>query len=206
MTHASDNCSIVFLKLGTLAASLIVALYTSNLPILAFMNVGIVLLCLLVPDVFREILIVVRRIALGFPFLLLIFVLSALAAVRTITAAVISGFLSAAVFILKIHFVVWANLLFVRTTEPADLVVALGKLRLPRELCLMIVIILRFFLVMFEEAASVYEAQRARGFELRSVLNPSNWLPLSVPFVVNVMKKSHDLAMVLELKGTFGMK
>ena len=70
----------------------------------------------------------------------------------------------------------------------------------------MMVIILRFFPVMFEEATSVYEAQRARGFEFRRMLNPNNWLPLSVPLVVNVMKKSHDLAMVIELKGIFEHK
>jgi hypothetical protein len=37
--------------------------------------------------------------------------------------------------------------------------------------------------------------------ELRRMLRPGNWLPVAVPLVTNVMKKSHDLAIVMELKG-----
>jgi energy-coupling factor transport system permease protein len=183
-----------------------VALYARDLILLASMNAAMVLVCLFFPGLFREILAVVWRIAVGFPFLLLIYVISAWAVSGTLSAAVATGFPAAFLFILKIHFVLWANLFLVRTTEPRHLVMALGKLHVPRELCLMVVIILRFFPVMFAEATAVYQAQRARGFELGRALNPAKWLPLAVPLVVNVMKKSHDLAMVIELKGIFGSR
>jgi energy-coupling factor transporter transmembrane protein EcfT len=78
---------------------------------------------------------------------------------------------------------------------------ALRRFRVPREFCLMIVVILRFFPVMLDEARAVVEAQSARGFELRRMLSPANWLPVAVPLVTNVMKKSNDLAIVIELRG-----
>jgi energy-coupling factor transporter transmembrane protein EcfT len=194
------------LKLASLLTSVVAALYTADPVPLVAMNAAIVLVCLLFSDLFREILAVVLRVAVGFPFLLLIYVVSEFAASGMTAEAFAAGALGAAGFILKIHFVVWANLLFVRTTEPQHLVLALERLHVPRELCMMIVIILRFFPVMFEEAAAVYQAQRVRGFEFRRAFNPANWLPLTVPLVVNVMKKSHELAMVLELKGVFNAK
>jgi hypothetical protein len=131
---------------------------------------------MLFSDLFREIIAVVLRIAIGFPLLFVIYVVSAWTASETFVAAVASGSLGAALFILKIHFVVLTNLFLARTTEPQHLVSSLGKLRTPRELCLMIVIILRFFPVMIKEATAVYQAQRARGFELRRAFNPANWL------------------------------
>jgi energy-coupling factor transporter transmembrane protein EcfT len=206
LMNPNDNSAIVYLKLGLLLTSVVNALYTNSLVTLLSMNATIVLVCLLFPDLFREILGVVLRIAIGFPFLLLIYVISAWAASETPAAAVAAGTMGAALFILKIHFVVWANLILARTTEPQHLVSALGKLHVPRELCLMIVIILRFFPVMFEEATAVYQAQRARGYEFRRAFNPANWLPLAVPLVANVMKKSQDLAIVVELKGIFNTK
>jgi energy-coupling factor transporter transmembrane protein EcfT len=203
LKNTADNSAAVFLKLGLLLGSVVLALYTTSLVLLAAMNAAIVLVCLLFPDLFRDILSIVLRIAAGFPFLLLIYVLSEWAGSETFAAAIIPGILGALLFILKIHFVLWANLLLARTTEPQHLALALGKLRVPRELCLMIVIILRFFPVMFEEARAVYQAQRARGFELRRVFYPANWLPMAVPLAVHVMKKSHDLAIVLELRRMF---
>jgi len=191
------------LKLVFLFASVAAALYFNNLILLAAMNAAMVIVCVVFSDTFREILSVVRRVALGFPFLILIFVISEWVAMRDWPAAAAAGLEGAAVFILKIHFVIWANLFLVNTTEPRDMVHTLRKLRAPRELCIMIVIILRFFPVMLKEAAAVYQAQRARGFKFRRMLNPSNWLPLAVPLVVNVMKKSQDLAITLELKGMF---
>jgi energy-coupling factor transport system permease protein len=55
--------------------------------------------------------------------------------------------------------------------------------------------------VMLNEARAVVEAQSARGFELRRMLRPANWPPVAVPLVTNVMKRSNDLAIVIELKG-----
>jgi len=203
MKNPDDSSAAVCFKLGLLLISVAVVLYTADLVALILMNAAAVLLCLLFSDLFDEILSVILRIAVGFPLLLLIYIISEWDASKSAASAVALGSLGAALFILKIHFVVWANLLFVRTTEPQQLVLALGKLRVPSELRLMIVIILRFFPVMFEEATAVYHAQSVRGFEIRRALNPANWLPLTVPLAVNVMKKSHDLAMVLELKGVF---
>ncbi len=203
MKNLDDSAAAVWFKLGLLLISVAVVLYTADLVVLIFMNASAVLLCLLFSDLFDEILSVILRIAVGFPFLLLIYIISEWDGWGSAASAAVRGSLGAALFMLKIHFVVWTNLLFVRTTEPRPLVLALGKLRVPRELCLMIVIILRFFPVMFEEATAVYHAQSVRGFEIRRALNPGNWLPLTVPLAVNVMKKSHDLAMVLELKGVF---
>ena len=204
--NTASNLKTVYTKLGFLLAGIVIALYTNNPVILVFINASIILLCLLVPGLFREILSTVKRIAIGFPFLLIIYVLSTWSASGTFSHAAAAGSIGASVFILKIHFVLWANLIFVRTTEPQQLAQALHKLHMPRELCIMIIVIIRFFPVMFEEAASIYQVQRARGFELHHAVNPRNWLPLATPLVMNVMKKSQDLAIVLELKGLFESK
>jgi energy-coupling factor transporter transmembrane protein EcfT len=204
--HPVENLKSVYLKLGFLPASAVLALYADNIVLLAAANAAIMLLCILSPGLFREILSTVKRIAIGFPFLLLIFIASTWWASDSLPRAVISGSAGAAVFILKIHFVLWANLFLVQTTEPQQLALALHKLYMPRELCIMIIVIIRFFPVMFEEAASIYQVQRARGFEFRRALYPRNWLPLAAPLVLQVMKKSHDLAIVLELKGLFVKK
>ena len=198
---SSDPSISAKLKLGLLLASTAFALYTTNLLLLACMNAAMMALILLFSDSFLEILSVVKRAAIGLPFILLIYILSALTGAATPSAAIFSGSIGAAGFILKIHYVLWANLFLVRTAEPRHIVLALRKLRMPGELCLMILVILRFFPVMFDEARAVYQAQCARGFELRRMLNPANWLPLAVPLVANVMKKSSDLAIVIELKG-----
>jgi len=197
----SDHRLSVQLKLGFLLASTALALYTISPLLLVCMNAAIVLLILFFSDSFREIVSVVKRIAMGLPFLVFIYVASAWTKSSTFSAAVYSGSLGAAVFILKIHYVLWANLFLVRTAEPRHIVSALHRLHLPRELCLMVLVILRFFPVMIDEARAVFQAQYARGFELRRMLNPSNWLPLAVPLVVNVMKKSNDLAIAIELDG-----
>jgi energy-coupling factor transporter transmembrane protein EcfT len=197
----SDRCLSVQLKLALLLASTALALYATNLLLLVCMNATMMALILCFSDSFREISSVVKRLAMGLPVLLLIYVASAWTGSSTFSGAVYSGSLGAAVFLLKIHYVLWANLYLARTTEPRHIVLALRKIRVPRELCLMITVILRFFPVMFDEARAVFQAQYARGFELRHILNPANWLPLAVPLVVNVMKKSNDLAIVIELDG-----
>ncbi len=201
----NNRCDLpmLYFKLGLLLSSTVFALHTTDLLLLVCMNAALVIVCLLFPDSFREILSVVKRIALGLPLLLLICIASELTKSRTLAAAIIPGSLVASLFILKVHYILWANLFLIRSTEPRHIVLALGKLRVPRELRLMIIIILRFFPIMFDEAKAVFQAQRARGFELRRAFNPANWLPLAVPLVVNVMKISTDLAVVIELKGLF---
>jgi cobalt/nickel transport system permease protein len=190
-------------KLALLLASVVMAIYFNNLILLASLNTAIVAACLVFSSSFRDILSIIKRIAIGFPFLVVIYILSEYGAAKGLRHAVVSGVGGAAVFILKIHFVLWVNLLIVHTSEPQDIVRTLRKMRVPRELCIMIMIILRFFPVMFDEAVAIYQAQCARGFKPRRMLNPANWLPLSVPLIVVVMKKSQDLAIVLELKGMF---
>jgi energy-coupling factor transport system permease protein len=188
-------------KLALLVAGTVFALYTANLLLLACVNATTVVLIVALTDSSRDILSTVGRFALGVPFLLVFYVASAWTQSPTLSTAVTSGSVAAALFILRIHYVLWVNLYLVRTTEPRDMALALRRFRVPREFCLMIVVILRFFPVMLNEARAVFEAQSARGFELRRMLSPANWLPVAVPLITNVMKRSNDLAIVIELKG-----
>jgi len=190
-------------KMLFLLLCLIAALYFNDTVVLAILNLSMVFTCLVLSESFSGIMTIVRRIAFGFPFIVLIFVLSEYGVSKDWATAASDGFAGSILFILKIYFVVLANLFFVYTTEPREIASALRRMRVPQELCLMMLIILRFFPVMFEEAMSVYQAQRARGFEFRRMLNLSNWLPLAVPLVISVMRKSHDLAISMELKGMF---
>ncbi len=190
-------------KMLLLLLCLVAALYFNDTVVLAIFNFSIIFTCLVFSESFSDIMTIVRRIAIGFPFIMLIFVLSEYSVAKDWETAASVGFAGSILFILKIHFVVLANLFFVYTTEPREIASTLRRMRVPQELCIMMLIILRFFPVMFEEAMSVYQAQRARGFEFRRMLNLSNWLPLAVPLVISVMRKSHDLAVSMELKGMF---
>ncbi|MEM2237900.1 MAG: energy-coupling factor transporter transmembrane component T [Candidatus Caldarchaeum sp.] len=93
--------------------------------------------------------------------------------------------------------------LFFLTTTPDEIALTLQKLRMPYEYTFAFVSAIRFTPVMAEELRAVMDAQRARGLELDKgpfTKRLKNMIPILVPLLVNVLRRSYELAEAMEVK------
>ena len=92
---------------------------------------------------------------------------------------------------------------FFLTTSPDEIALTLQKLRLPYEYTFAFVSAIRFTPVMAEELKAVMDAQRSRGLELDKgpfMRRVRNLVPVLVPLLVNVIRRSYELAEAMEVK------
>lgn len=93
--------------------------------------------------------------------------------------------------------------LFFLTTTPDEIALTLQRLKLPYEYTFAFVSAIRFTPVMAEELKAVMDAQRARGLELDKgpiTRRIKNLIPIFVPLLVNVIRRSYELAEAMEVK------
>jgi energy-coupling factor transport system permease protein len=93
--------------------------------------------------------------------------------------------------------------LFFLTTSPDEIALTLQTLRLPYEYSFAFVSAIRFTPVMAEELRTVMDAQRSRGLELDKgpfMKRLRNLVPVLVPLLVNVIRRSYELAEAMEVK------
>lgn len=93
--------------------------------------------------------------------------------------------------------------LFFLTTTPDEIALTLQQLRVPYEYTFAFVSAIRFTPVMAEELKVVMDAQRARGLELDKgpfSKRIRNLIPILVPLLVNVIRRSYELAEAMEVK------
>ncbi|MEM2871114.1 MAG: energy-coupling factor transporter transmembrane component T [Candidatus Caldarchaeum sp.] len=93
--------------------------------------------------------------------------------------------------------------LFFLTTTPDEMALTLQKMRMPYEYTFAFVSAIRFTPVMAEELRNVMDAQRARGLEIDKgpfMKRIRNMIPILVPLLVNVIRRSYDLAEAMEVK------
>ncbi|MEM0440305.1 MAG: energy-coupling factor transporter transmembrane component T [Candidatus Caldarchaeum sp.] len=93
--------------------------------------------------------------------------------------------------------------LFFLTTTPDEIALTLQQLKVPYEYTFAFVSAIRFTPVMAEELKAVMDAQRARGLELDKgsfVKRIRNLIPILVPLLVNVIRRSYELAEAMEVK------
>ncbi|MCS7129604.1 MAG: energy-coupling factor transporter transmembrane protein EcfT [Candidatus Caldarchaeum sp.] len=93
--------------------------------------------------------------------------------------------------------------LFFLTTTPDEMALTLQKMKLPYEYTFAFVSAIRFTPVMAEELRNVMDAQRARGLELDKgpfLRRIRNLIPILVPLLVNVIRRSYELAEAMEVK------
>jgi len=93
---------------------------------------------------------------------------------------------------------------FLATTQPKDLVVALVEnLRMPYDYAFMFISALRFIPTFLGEAAKIKAAQQARGFAVRS-RNPVKrlraYVPLAVPLILVSLRRAQQLAVSMETR------
>ncbi|MEA1993496.1 MAG: energy-coupling factor transporter transmembrane component T [Euryarchaeota archaeon] len=103
----------------------------------------------------------------------------------------------------RILTMVSSTFLLLMTTEQRDLVRALVKMRLPYEYGLTITIALRYVPTLATLAASITDAQKARGLELEkgNILEKvRKYVPILVPLIVKSIQLAHELAIAMETR------
>ncbi len=86
------------------------------------------------------------------------------------------------------------------STPPADLIRSLQTARLPSFITLSLMLIWRFFPLMQQELARIWEANQLRGIDLKR--QPSKWFSgLIVPLVFQMVVYADEVAIGLETRG-----
>jgi len=98
--------------------------------------------------------------------------------------------------------------IFFLTTTPEELSMALTKMKIPYMYTFAFISAIRFTPVLAEELQSIIDAQRSRGLELEKggpISRLRKYIPILVPLMVNVLRRSYELAEAMEVK-CFGAK
>ena len=93
--------------------------------------------------------------------------------------------------------------LFFLTTTPEEIALTLTKLRIPYHYIFAFVSAIRFTPVLAQEMKNIMDAQRARGLELDKgnfIQRTRKLIPILVPLLVNVLRRSYELAEAMEVK------
>lgn len=99
--------------------------------------------------------------------------------------------------------------LCVFTTDPNNLVVGLVRMRVPYPFAFAFTSTLRFFPLLFDEVASVIEAQRLRGFaaeELGPIARVRTYAKVAVPVILGALFKAQQVEVVLQSRGFSGRR
>ncbi|MEM4766318.1 MAG: energy-coupling factor transporter transmembrane component T [Nitrososphaerota archaeon] len=93
--------------------------------------------------------------------------------------------------------------IFFLTTTPEELGMTFTKLRIPYIYSFALISAVRFTPVLAEELQAIMDAQRARGLELDKggpITRVRRYVPILVPLIVNVLRRSYELAEAMEVK------
>ena len=93
--------------------------------------------------------------------------------------------------------------IFFLTTTPEELGMTLTKLRIPYMYSFAFISAIRFTPILAEELQTIMDAQRSRGLELDKggpLSRVKKYIPILVPLIVNVLRRSYELAEAMEVK------
>ena len=93
--------------------------------------------------------------------------------------------------------------IFFLTTTPEELGMTLTKLRIPYTYSFAFISAIRFTPILAEELQTIMDAQRSRGLELDRggpFSRIKRYVPILVPLIVNVLRRSYELAEAMEVK------
>lgn len=93
--------------------------------------------------------------------------------------------------------------IFFLTTTPEELGMALTKMKVPYMYTFAFISAIRFTPILAEELQSIIDAQKSRGLELEkgNILSRlRKYVPILVPLMVNVLRRSYELAEAIEVK------
>ena len=111
------------------------------------------------------------------------------------------GVLHGAIVSLRLMAVLSAGSLVVVTTHPADLILALTKLRVPHWFAFMLTLALRFLPETVEQGRRILVAQQLRGVPSKGLLSISRrFRLLIVPLLSASLRSARQIAMAVELR------
>ncbi len=93
--------------------------------------------------------------------------------------------------------------LFFLTTTPEEIALTMSKARIPYEYIFAFVSAVRFTPVVADEMRTIMDAQRSRGLELDRgpfTARLRRMIPILIPLLVNVLRRSYELAEAMEVK------
>ncbi|KHK01478.1 energy-coupling factor transporter transmembrane component T family protein [Desulfovibrio sp. TomC] len=141
---------------------------------------------------------------LGLPTLLLLFLLGGIEKAANWREGMLLGLAWLGVFSLRLLIVLLVDVLVVKWTSFSDMLLSLRSLGLPGKAVLFVSALTSLLPAMFAMSLRVVEVQRARGFEAKRLMRPSQFLPLFVPVFLAQMRRATELALSLELRGLAG--
>lgn len=102
---------------------------------------------------------------------------------------------------LKLYCTALLALQFTMWTHPSELGQALTRAGFPYRYAMLVGLALRFLPVMEKELESIFDAQEARGVDLRGPLRRAlSLVPITVPFCLRTLRRSDEVALAMELR------
>jgi len=90
----------------------------------------------------------------------------------------------------------------VASTHPSEILLALKRIRVPRELGLIILVSLRFMPQLLEEMKRILLGMRLRGIRTKGIINAFKILRLLLqPLIINSLRQARLLALAAEVRG-----
>jgi energy-coupling factor transport system permease protein len=169
--------------------------------ILAVYVLGLVAVLALTGELDRIVLLLVGLMIGSMPVLLVLFLLGGMEKAATWQEGIWLGLGWMGVFTLRLLIMVLADLLVIKLTSFSNMILSLRGLHLPGWVVLFVSALMSMLPNICGMALRVIEVQRCRGFEVKQLLRPSNFLPLFIPVFLAQMRRSSDLALSLELRG-----
>jgi energy-coupling factor transport system permease protein len=113
------------------------------------------------------------------------------------------GIIGGLLFSVKFLIIILSTIVFAMSTSPRDLISSLTRLKIPFEIAFMLTLAIRFVPVITREFNQVIDAQKARAHKIRfSLSHPiksaKTFIPILIPTLMLLFKKSLDLAMSIE--------
>jgi len=101
---------------------------------------------------------------------------------------------------LRLTAIVLLSPILIATTRPSDLIRSFQAIRLPAFLTLGLILIWRFFPLIYQEAQRILEANQLRGIDLSR--QPQHWFSgLFVPLIFRIVTYADEVAIGLETRG-----
>jgi energy-coupling factor transport system permease protein len=106
----------------------------------------------------------------------------------------------------RLFCVILASLQLLMWTHPTDLTLVLVKAKLPYRYAMLIGLSFRFFPLMEQELQSIFDAQAARGLELRGALRKGlAFGPVMLPLFLRALRRASEVALAMEVRA-YGLR
>ena len=202
-TRGNNIISILHpaVKIFLFITTVVFVFFVSNLLFLSMYLAAVLLIVKYFKISFGQALFIIKLFLLGTPVLIGIFILSYLWKQPTYIEGIIMGIREGTAYILRFLNVIIINFMIISCTDSREILSTLTVLRIPQPIPQIITHIINFLPRLSQEMKLIVEAQTLRGMQWKSLWNPSNWMPVSLPIILSAMRYSEQMAISQELRG-----